>query len=1386
MVTQYRGKQRIGRNVRNSQLSRVVNATVIDIVGPRMSVRLASNGAKLHGIRYVGGPVSAGKKVEIDYSSGQPIAMCQGEEYVPPNVNDRPVPEKKPSIPEEVILQSNVFTDLSDTPETYSGYPSYVVSVTSDIDGLEFVDPADLGRTEFIELDDTPAAYASQAGKILVVNPDEDAVEFSEPWKRTGWDRAYLENHVSTFSFDDGTMTFTLDTSGGTIDYYINNVLYSVAGPDTVQITDTEGQWYIYYVGETLTASQTQWGFDDTKAFVCSLYWDATNNTAILFAPEFHTWEWPDSMNEYLHEGYGTRWFAGLTTTISGDNLNVTAGEIYDEDQEIEIEDDDTPDSWFDQPLTPLSAPILYKDGASGAWRKIAASTTPVYLDTNVLQWNEWTGATWQLSDVSLNRYSAYFVFASSDLNYPVYIVMGQFDDATLAAIREDANPVHLDFTDLPSAEHKLLARVIVQRKVASPYYELIETADYRKADVDGGSITTDVTNFTELFDTPDLYTGSSGLAVIVNSTEDGLEFGTVSSVGDFVDLGDTPSSLEADKWMKVNAGGDAIEWTTFPGIAVVGGGLADPYWYYDGAVASSTSAVGLAWIAPSSGTISKVLLYARDTGTSGTTTVDIHKNGTTIFTSQGNRPALAYDDADQYVESATPDVTSIVAGDVLEIYVDGVATGAEDLTVLINMVDTTVNVSAQDPWWEFQGTLNSSTSPVGTAWICPREGSIEYVALYAIDTGTSSASSGIIVDIHKNGTTIFSTQGNRPELLWNDADNYVESAEPDITAVAEGDIFTVYIDECTVDASNLTVLMKVQSTYTPFGAGSSFLDLSDTPATYTADYLIGVNSAGNAVEYIDPDTVGTTEFLGLDDTPALYTGSSGKVLSVTSGEDGLEFVDQSGGVTDFIDLDDTPSVYTASSLVSVTSGGDALEFIDPATVGTTEFLGLDDTPSSFTDQAGKVPVVNDAEDALEFLAGGSPVYVSPGYLFATRFSDQTMSVGDPVEFDTVHNSNIAWDAVNYRFTLKANRKYSMMGSARFLHTGSAGHSELCFYDVTNTDYIDDAYAESGLGTQSQYLNVAGAWYLSSAPIVSAIVTPETDIEVELRLFSETNHDQLDDYAWLNVQEIGIVGGLNTPPDLFHEEEFLIPGRYWQDPNSLTDYYPVYRLKVDIGTLPNATNKSVAHGITNFHMYSLTVYGNANDGTNILPLPFIDANNVIYQVRLLITATNVVVSTGADRTAMTGYVILEYSKTTDTPIDEPSPAAEYSPPDVVRETEFLIPGKWWQDPNSLTDFYPVYRLKVDLGSLPNAGSSGVAHGLSNYHLDSVTVSGNADDGTNTLPLPFSNPTASYAITIYMNTTNVVVDTGTDRTSYTGYAILEYSKTTDTPVPDPTA
>lgn len=87
----------------------------------------------------------------------------------------------------------------------------------------------------------------------------------------------------------------------------------------------------------------------------------------------------------------------------------------------------------------------------------------------------------------------------------------------------------------------------------------------------------------------------------------------------------------------------------------------------------------------------------------------------------------------------------------------------------------------------------------------------------------------------------------------------------------------------------------------------------------------------------------------------------------------------------------------------------------------------------------------------------------------------------------------------------------------------------------------------------------------------------------------------------------------------------------------------IYRETVSIGALPNNTSKSVAHGIGNLRNFT-QVWGIAISGTTSLPMPYADTAAVGNQIEIYATGTNVVVVTGTNRGAYTGYVVLEYTK----------------------------------------------------------------------------------------------------------------------------------------------
>lgn len=94
--------------------------------------------------------------------------------------------------------------------------------------------------------------------------------------------------------------------------------------------------------------------------------------------------------------------------------------------------------------------------------------------------------------------------------------------------------------------------------------------------------------------------------------------------------------------------------------------------------------------------------------------------------------------------------------------------------------------------------------------------GALAFVAPYAmtvvgvrIHVGTAPTGADLIVDVNQNGTTIFSTQANRPTIT--DGSTTSGETTPDVTSIAENDEITVDIDQVgsTVAGSDLTVIIS-------------------------------------------------------------------------------------------------------------------------------------------------------------------------------------------------------------------------------------------------------------------------------------------------------------------------------------------------------------------------------------------------------------------------------------------------------------------------------------------------------------------------------------------------------------------------------------------------
>lgn len=243
----------------------------------------------------------------------------------------------------------------------------------------------------------------------------------------------------SELTFTEGSRQISIAPTGSSFDYYIRGKKYTVSSTDTATITDTDGGWFIYYDGDTLTASQTPWAFTDQKAFVAYVYWDATNDKMLIKADERHglTMDW--ATHQYLHFTRGTVAEKGTGelqdyiergggTLDSHAQVGLSGGTIHDEDLSFNVVNSATPTEKYEQKLNPiLYAPVLYRSGASGYWRRLDPTQFPCAWESGYrLKYNEWTGSTWQLTECSEGYFVNAYVAMSTSEEYPVMIILGQ------------------------------------------------------------------------------------------------------------------------------------------------------------------------------------------------------------------------------------------------------------------------------------------------------------------------------------------------------------------------------------------------------------------------------------------------------------------------------------------------------------------------------------------------------------------------------------------------------------------------------------------------------------------------------------------------------------------------------------------------------------------------------------------------------------------------------------------------------------------------------------------------------------------------------------------------------------------------------------------------
>lgn len=152
------------------------------------------------------------------------------------------------------------------------------------------------------------------------------------------------------------------------------------------------------------------------------------------------------------------------------------------------------------------------------------------------------------------------------------------------------------------------------------------------------------------------------------------------------VDDDDTGGLEKLDIWLNESTGAVFICTDNATGAAIwlpIGSGSpGDVVFKVDGSLLVLTSAA-VPHLVTRDIEIEAWYIYCSDNGSASSTIVDVNKNGTTVFTTQSNRPTLAHDDADNWAISGTPEVIDFTEGDAISIDIDQIATDAVDLVII-------------------------------------------------------------------------------------------------------------------------------------------------------------------------------------------------------------------------------------------------------------------------------------------------------------------------------------------------------------------------------------------------------------------------------------------------------------------------------------------------------------------------------------------------------------------------------------------------------------------------------------------------------------------------------------------------------------------------------
>ncbi len=270
----------------------------------------------------------------------------------------------------------------------------------------------------------------------------------------------------SSITYNGSSRILSIAPTSSSFNIWINGVKYTKSTTQTASAhAATIGKYYYYFDNTGTIASATSMPSMYTNALICIIYYYDSSHTVVsekrytaAMTTSYRNYI-TDTMGAYFSSGFALSGYATNSDNDANKTFAIAAGSINDCNLNISISSvaDGGPYN------------IMYRTGSNGDWTWTSSSMPFNYAGGGWIQYNQWNGSTWQLSQLDASVDSSYHIVNYYLIAVPsitsgtqIFIITGQsYDISSAYTFVTDYNKFSsLDLSNFPFTEYVVLYKL--------------------------------------------------------------------------------------------------------------------------------------------------------------------------------------------------------------------------------------------------------------------------------------------------------------------------------------------------------------------------------------------------------------------------------------------------------------------------------------------------------------------------------------------------------------------------------------------------------------------------------------------------------------------------------------------------------------------------------------------------------------------------------------------------------------------------------------------------------------------------------------------------------------------------------------------------------------